>query len=279
MMADGKPVGTISPGRQVRSPFDKLNKQEICAYAPVRGVLESLYNREKTKRSSKAQYSRAIMSIYMEGSALCGGQICAWCLQAIPLCWEIDGAPPKPSQEKVTALAAPLPSQAMATHHITLSTTRCTCVNDKGSSRRVFRLSQSLFFTSKEQYITHRVLGQAIQDGKNEVILAAFQFFTKEYGAHHQAVMKVDKELFIRVGRYCANMTALGIICSLCAQRRVDISLYNHFNTHYHIPIGEDYGLCCFECMNELLKVSSDAPDVPTLEKLTRELEEAERNL
>jgi len=273
-----------------------LDVEIINKVAPVRGVLEILHGKYKEHKPTRKEFSKMVVAFYYEGGALCGGTICAWCLQAIPT--------PK-------SLATAGASTYEHKHPITRSEQRCKCVNFGGATRSLFQWSQSLFFITVDQYKKHSALGQSLKTRNDAIIIAAFSYFSSEYTKYHSVVAD---SLLSMVVRYCTTLTTVGLFCDLCKNRRVDINLYiNHVDEYYNrfcrgetihalsiqdrdliarkcASVLKEGKVACADCMYSLIRPSVTAPVRNTIaqsclmettesrsewETLTKELDDA----
>jgi len=261
----------IPPG--VEDQFSTVLKvaslPEINSQASLRGILEMLYHLPKRNMPSKREFGVMVSALFVEAGALCAGALCAWCLHAIP----------NPVSSQYTRLHNPVTEiyPEGIEHYITGSKRRCACVNYEGLTRDKFVRSQSLFFLTARHHKVHMVLEKAIVDQNQDLILAAFQYITKQYCRHHCAVKSEDKARFIRAVRYCSNMTTMGLKCDMCGVRRVDIEPYVHIGGHqdrwHRDPLAVDIApteidamekmrnrvvydgkILCFECTYGLLR-------------------------
>ena len=159
------------------------------------------------------------MAIYVEAGAMCGGSICAWCLHAIP-------NPGTSRDVHRNCIYEITPDKII--HSITGSTKRCECVNFQGTPRSLFMWSQSKFFITEGQYKAFKVLENGIRQRNRDWIVAAIDSLNKQYFTYHMKIKSTPegRDLFDRVLEHCIDMTTIGLKCSLCKMRRVDIEPY-----------------------------------------------------
>lgn len=215
---------------------------------PLRGVLESSYLTPPEVRPNTEQQMFSVLSVKYEQAALCGGQICAWCLEAIAF-------------EK-------------GPHHITGSTERCKCTNYKNQNRTEFGVAggfQCCFFLNEKDETFFRHFSAFLErpDAKSQrnARNLYLHITTEIYPLHHS---KFPPEKFLRVVNYCAEMTRYGIKCGLDGcNLRLDA---RKIMEEYKVPMitSKDFEhFACQGCVYEMQRMANTGQYVRGCEDLT----------
>jgi hypothetical protein len=202
-----------------------------------RGVLESSYLTPPGITPKVRQQIFSALSVKSEQAALCGGQICAWCLEAIP-----DGT--------------------FERHHITKSEERCKCVNYKGQGRMELGMAdfQCHFFLIEddERIFSNFSAFMNNRRSKSSMDKARYLYLfivSELYPKYHKCV---PREKFLRVTNYCASMTRDGIRCGLSeCTLRMDVQKIKMDCEVGMFPVNNFAHFACQGCVYEMQRMTS----------------------
>jgi hypothetical protein len=224
----------------------------------VRGMLESLFLVDMSTKIQQIHIYRIGMAIFAEGGACCGGQVCTWCLHAIP------------SFKDTTVLGT------LGKHYITGSKRRCSCaikMNAVRVTREHFPGSQSQFFVNKNMMVKRNMIVEKIRQRNIKHVMALIHDFIQYMMKLYEPVKREDPERYKRILYHDAVMTMSGVACSLCRIRRIDLTRTTTTKVAQKEIVPYT---CCYDCVYQL-NLSSDALGSPSLKSLTEMMMEEER--